>query len=179
MGVDRSSLSPRVQQKVVHAGVNSVSYEQASRDLAELADLNVKPKPVERLVKRIGRERNDQRDAAVAVHRRLPLMDKDVVADPKRSCPQVAMVSVDGGRLQIRSEPSEANQDSHWRESKVAVLETYQSEVHEADPDPHVPRCFFDLKRTKEMVRGLGHTLPVGLELGAENKTGKQDEAAK
>ena len=179
MGVDRSSLSPRVQQKVVHAGVNSVSYEQASRDLAELADLNVKPKPVERLVKKIGRERNDQRDAAVAVHRRLPLMDKDVVADPKRSCPQVAMVSVDGGRLQIRSEPSEANQDSHWRESKVAVLETYQSEVHEADPDPHVPRCFFDLKRTKEMVRGLGHTLPAGLEFGAENKTGKQDEAAK
>ena len=179
MGVDRSSLSPRVQQKVVHAGVNSVSYEQASRDLAELADLNVKPKPVERLVKKIGRERNDQRDAAVAVHRRLPLMDKDVVADPKRTCPQVAMVSVDGGRLQIRSEPSEPKQDSHWRESKVAVLETYQSEVHEADPDPHVPRCFLDLKRTKEMVRGLGHTLPVGLELGAENKTGKQDEAAK
>ena len=171
MGVDRSSLSPRVQQKVVHAGVNSVSYEQASRDLAELADLNVKPKPVERLVKKIGRERNDQRDAAVAVHRRLPLMDKDVVADPKRSCPQVAMVSVDGGRLQIRSEPSEPKQDSHWRESKVAVLETYQSEVHEADPDPHVPRRFLDLmKRTKEMVRGLGHMLPVGLEFGAEDK---------
>ena len=160
LGVDRSSLSPRVQQKVVHAGVNSVSYEQASRDLAELADLNVKPKPVERLVKKIGRERNDQRDAAVAVHRRLPLMDKDVVADPKRSRLQVAMVSVDGGRLQIRSEPSEPKQDSHWRESKVAVLETYQSEVHEADPDPHVPRCFLDLKRTKEMVRGLGHASP-------------------
>ena len=106
-------------------------------------------------------------------------MAKDVVANPKRSCPQVAMVSVDGGRLQIRSEPSEPKQDSHWRESKVAVLETYQSEVHEADPDPHVPRCFLDLKRTKEMVRGLGHTLPVGLEFGAENKTGKQDEAAK
>ena len=105
-------------------------------------------------------------------------MAKDVVADPKRSCPQVAMVSVDGGRLQIRSEPSEPKQDSHWRESKVAVLETYQSEVHQADPDPDVPRCFLDLKRTKEMVRGLGHTLPVGLEFEAENQTGKQDEAA-
>ena len=57
LGVDRSSLSPRVQQKADHAGVNSVSDEQASRDLAELADLNVKPKPVERLVKKIGRER--------------------------------------------------------------------------------------------------------------------------
>ena len=101
---------------------------------------------------------------------RLPLMAKDVVANPKRSCPQVAMVSVDGGRLQIRSEPSEPKQDSHWRESKVAVLETYQSDVHQADPDPDVPRCFLDLKRTKEMVRGLGHALPVGLEFEVENQ---------
>ena len=83
------------------------------------------------------------------------------------------MVSVDGGRLQIRSEPSEPKQESHWRESKVAVLETYQSDVHQADPDPDVPRCFLDLKRTKEMVRGLGHALPVGLEFGVENQTGK------
>ena len=72
----------------------------------------------------------------------------------------------------------EPKQDSHWRESKVAVLETYQSDVHQADPDPDVPRCFLDLKRTKEMVRGLGHSLPVGLEFGVEKPTSKQDEAA-
>ena len=179
MGVDRTGFSPRVRQKVIHAGVNSVSYQQASRDLAELSDLNVAPKPVERMVGKIGRERTDQRDAAVAAHQRLPLMTKDAVADPKRSCPRVAMVSVDGGRLQIRRGPSEPEQDGHWRESKVAVLETYQSDVHEADPDPHAPRCFLDLKRTKEMVRGLGHTLPAGLEFGAENKAGERDEAPK
>ena len=168
-----------MQQKIVHAGVNSHSYQHASCDLLELSDLNVKPKPVERLVRKIGQERIDQRDAAVAAHQRLPLMAKDVVADPKRSRPSVAMVSVDGGRMQIRSDSSEPNQESHWRESKVAVLETYQSEVHQADPDPDVPRCFLDLKRTKEMVRGLGHDLPVGLEFGAENKGRGQDEAAK
>jgi hypothetical protein len=180
LGVDHSGFSPRVQQKIVHAGTNNVSYQQASRDLAELSDLNVAPKPVERLVRKIGQERIDQRDKAVASHERLPLMAKDVVANPKRSCPQVAMVSVDGGRLQIRSEPLEASEPkrtSHWRESKVSVLETYQSAVHQADPDPHVPRCFLDLKRTMEMVRGLGHTLPVGLEFAVENQTRKQDEA--
>jgi hypothetical protein len=168
-----------VQQKIVHAGVNSVSYQQASRDLAELSDLNIKPKPVERLVRKIGRERIDQRDAAVAVHQRLPLMAKDVVADPKRSKPSVVMASVDGGRMQIRSDPSQPTQESHWRESKVAVLETYQSEVHQADPDPDVPRCFLDLKRTKEMVRGLGHDMPIGLEFGAENKGRGQNKASK
>jgi hypothetical protein len=178
LGVDRSGFSPRVQQKIVHAGVNSVSYQQASRDLAELADLNVKPKPVERLVQTIGRERIDQRDAAVKSHQQLPLMAKEAVAHPKRSCPRVAMVSIDGGRIQIRAEPSQPKPDSHWKESKVAVLETYQSTVQEADPDPHVPRCFLDLKRTKEIVRGLGHSLPVGLEFEGGKPTRKLDEAA-
>jgi hypothetical protein len=105
-------------------------------------------------------------------------MAKDAVASPQRSCPKVAMVSMDGGRLQIRSAPSEPKQDSHWKESKVAVLETYQSEVHQADPDPHVPRCFLDLKRTKEMVSSLGHTLPAGLEFAGASQPGKQAKAA-
>ena len=170
MGLDRSDLSPRVQRKVIHAGVNSVSYQQASRDLAELADVNVAPKRVERLVHKIGRERVDRRDAAVASHQGLPLMNKDVVADPSRTSPSVAMVSIDGGRIQIRPEPSTPKGDGHWRESKVGVLETYQGEVHKTDPDPDVPRCFLDLNRTKEMVRGLGHAVPVGLEFAAENQ---------
>src|SRR5260370_30980081 len=54
LGIDHSGFSPRVQQTIAHSGVNSVSYQQASRDLAELSDLKVAPKPVERLVKRIG-----------------------------------------------------------------------------------------------------------------------------
>jgi len=177
LGIDCSGFSPRVQQKIVHAGVSGLSYKQASRDLAELSDLKVEPKPVERLVRKIGQERIDQRDTAVAAHKQLPLMAKDVVANPERSCPSVAMVSIDGGRLQIRSDPSEPKQDGHWRESKVAVLETYQGDVHEADPDPDVPRCFLDLNRTKEMVRGLGHPLPVGLEFDGENQTREQNEA--
>jgi hypothetical protein len=104
-------------------------------------------------------------------------MAKDVAADPERPTPSVAMASVDGGRMQIRSGPSGPGQESHWRESKVAVLETYQSAAHPADPDPDVPRCFLDLKRTKEVVRGLGHDLPVGLEFGSESKGQGRDEA--
>jgi hypothetical protein len=132
--------------------------------------LDVGPKPVERLTKTIGQERVNQRDAAVAAHQQLPLMVKDAVADPNRPSPSVAMVSIDGGRIQIRSEPTQPKSDTHWRESKVAVLETYQSAVHQVDPDPDVPRCFLDLKRTKEMVRGLGHALPIGLEFESEDR---------
>jgi hypothetical protein len=134
--------------------------------LAALSDLEIGPKPIERLVHRIGQQRVDQRDMAVATHQRLPLMARDDAADPRRPCPAVAMVSVDGGRLQTRpgaSKESGPKRTSHWRESKVSVLETYRSAVHPTDPDPHVPRCFLDLKRTMEMVRGLGHALPIGL----------------
>jgi hypothetical protein len=180
-----------VQQKVVHAGVNSPSYQQASRDRAALGDLAVAPKPIERLVHRIGCERIDAREAAVAAHAGLPLMAKDAAADPHRPCPAVAMVSVDGGRLQVRpppeastpppeasTPPPEAStppRTGHWRESKVAVLETYLSAVLDADPDPDVPRCFLDLKRTAEMVRGLGHALPTGLEFAAEDRARGSD----
>jgi hypothetical protein len=102
LGVDGSRFSPRVQHKIVHAGVNCSSYQQASLDLAALADLSVKPKPVERLTNRIGQERINQRDAAVQAHQKFPLMAKDAVADPKRPSPSVALVSVDGGKRQDR-----------------------------------------------------------------------------
>jgi hypothetical protein len=167
LGLDRTGFSPRVQQKMVHAGVNSSSYQQAARDLSALSDLEIAPKPVERLTTRIGQERIDQRDAAVAAFQQLPLMEQDTVAHPGRTCPKVAMVSLDGGRLQIRSPMPEAQPErsGHWRESKVAVLETYSSELSDHDPDPDVPRCFLDLGHTARLVRGLGHALPSGLEL--------------
>jgi hypothetical protein len=169
LGIDGTGYSPRVQQKMAYAGVKNVSYKEAADELVELAELEIGPKPIERLVKRIGQERIDQRDAAVATHQQLPLMEKDAVADSQRPCPAVAMVSMDGGRLQVRSTPQSDSEPkpqptSHWRESKTAVLETYQSEVHPADPDPDVPRCFLDLKQTAELVRGQGHALPVGLD---------------
>jgi hypothetical protein len=157
----------------VHAGVNSSSYQQAARDLAELSELTVPPKQVERLTRRIGQERVDQRDAAVAAFRGRPLMEQDTVADPGRPRPPVAMVSVDGGRLQVRAPAPSGSSErtSHWRESKVAVLESYHSTASPTDPDPDVPRCFLDVPRTAQLVRGLGHALPAGLE-GPEAEAG-------
>jgi hypothetical protein len=161
-----------VQQRVVHAGVHGASYQQASGDLAELSGPDVSPKQVERLTRRIGQERAAQRDAAVAAYEERPLMQKDAAADPSRPSPQVAMVSLDGGRLQIRGPgTTPGERSSHWRESKVAVLETYLGAESPEDPDPDVPRCFLDLGRTIELVRGLGHALPAGLDGAPEGDT--------
>jgi hypothetical protein len=73
-------------------------------DLLNLARLKIPEKQMERVTERIGRERVDQRDAQVQAFRGLPVMEK--FAAPVAHPPDLAVVSMDGGRLQIRGEPS-------------------------------------------------------------------------
>lgn len=140
--------------------------------------MDVDSKVVERLVHRIGQERIAARDAAVAADQELPLMQRDGVADPERPCPAVAMVSIDGGRLQVRDPPMEPDQRTPWRESKTAVLETSLNPTNQADPDPDVPRCFFDLKPTVTRVRGLGQAAPKDLEFEVDTTDPAVKQAA-
>lgn len=174
MGLDGSGHSPLALRKIVRAGIKNESYRAASEELAAMCDMAVGPKVVERQAHRVGRERIEERDAAVKAHQALPLMKRDAAADPNRPVPAVAMVSVDGGRLQVRSDSSRAGEtagaNSRWRESKTAVLETYLGEIHADDPDPDVPTCFLDVGRTAKMVRDMGHALPPGLDLPKEDE---------
>jgi hypothetical protein len=43
----------------------------------------------------------------------------------------------------------------HWREDKVGLVMTMQSEVSESDPCPEIPETFVDLQRVSRIVRGL------------------------
>ena len=65
-----------VLAKVVYAGSNNTSYQQAQADLDRLAELEVSDKQVRRLCQRIGDERVDERDAAVAAYQALPLVQR-------------------------------------------------------------------------------------------------------
>ncbi len=69
--------------------------------LQQLADLAVCAKQVERVTRRIGAERVAERDAAVSAFRELPLTEKFAVPAGV-TAPDLAVVMVDGGRLQIR-----------------------------------------------------------------------------
>jgi hypothetical protein len=143
LGIDRSKYCPSLQRKIVYAGTAHGSFVQGEQSLKELAGVEVSAKQVERLTRQVGGERVAERNAALAAFQELPLADKhQTPADVSK--PEVAVVMVDGGRLQIleRGRGSHAAVDDeepvvssgrengkHWREDKAALLLTVNSEV--------------------------------------------------
>lgn len=208
--------SPAVLQKMIQAAARCRSYPDASRELRESAELPLDAKTVERAVHRIGKERTDQRDAAVEQWKKLPLPEQQRGC-PQPKAPQVAVVQFDCGRILVRERkaaadvpapagstaPAELSEsDVHqeerqeeaalaaaavctaergedeasivsddaagtapvddcrsrfWRDSKVGVLLTMQSEELAYDPCPEIPASFLQLDRIVNLVRGMGH----------------------
>ena len=79
LGIDRGEYSPALLDKIVYAGTMSRSFEQASKDLRKLAEVEVPTKQVERVCQRIGNERVMERDEAVAAYQKLPLIERKAV----------------------------------------------------------------------------------------------------
>jgi hypothetical protein len=169
-----------VQAKIVYAGVNSSSFQQASRHLHELAGWDVSIKQVERLTERIGAERCVERDAAVAAYRAKPLVErKDKPAGVV--APAVVAVGVDGGRLQIlertrRDEPLDEetpdddvpNKGQHWREDKIGVLMELTSAESATDPSPTIPPTFVDPLKIAKLARELHAKVAAMVEAAGE-----------
>jgi len=169
-------MSPTLQAKVVRAGTKNTSFLAGSEDLLDYLQLEVDPKQVERVTKRIGAARCAERDAAVAEYVGLPLAErKDKPAGVV--APALAVVGVDGGRLQIRAEPTlaaaakpsvggvagdeealppdEQHRGTHWREDKIGLLMTMKSVAQADDPCPQVPTAFVDPTRIAKLAREL------------------------
>ena len=150
-----SRYSPRVLAKITHAGVSATSYEQAARDLKALAEVPVSTKQVQRVTLGIGGERITQRDAQIAQWRGLSIPER--LRSPREQTPDLAVVQMDGGRIQIfdrpRKEPAaEESAASFWRETKVGCLLTMHSEVHAQDPCPEIPASFVNAAKMRELA---------------------------
>jgi hypothetical protein len=160
LGIDRSSYSPSLQRKIVYAGAAHGSFEQGHQSLQELAEVTVSAKQIERLTRQVGGERVAERDGEVAAFQKLPLADKHQTPAGVTS-PDVAVIMVDGGRLQIRERDAGAapsgdeepvlssgqERGQHWREDKAALLLTVDSKVAATDPCPEIPETFVDPTR--------------------------------
>jgi len=154
-----------VLRKVVYAGSHASSFQQASKDLNEEAELEISEQRVMRATERIGQERVVQREAQTAAWSELPIPDQN--RSPRDQVPQVACVEMDGGRLQIRErKPSEEEQQrtrksGFWREDKVGCLLSLTSTVSAEDPCPQIPETFVDLKRMRKISREIkGFCIP-------------------
>lgn len=148
--------SPTALKKVVYAGTQATSFPQGSRNLTELAELDVSAERVRRATERIGKERVAERDAQAAAHEALPIPARRI-ASADQPTPAVACVQMDGGRLQLldRAEPQRNEDDTFWREMKVGCLWSMTSEVSAEDPCPQLPASFVDPERMRRMVREI------------------------
>ena len=180
--------------KIVYAGVNNTSFEQGSKDLAKLAEVQVSAKQVERVCKRIGAERVAQRDEAAAQYQALPLTERKR-APAGVPAPDLAVVGCDGGRVQILErtgaaveaeeapDAEDGRRGKHWREDKIGLLMTMDSAVAPSDPCPEIPEAFVDPTRIVKLARELKKQAPpqedavkdtpepeLGVETLAENR---------
>jgi hypothetical protein len=157
----------------------SRSFEQASKDLAKLAEVEVPTKQVERVCQQIGSERVAARDEAVAAYQELPLAERKQTP-PGVTAPDLAVVGCDGGRLQIlersgaKVEAEEADaaaegrRGKHWREDKIGLLQTMKSTVSTSDPCPEIPESFVDPTRILKLARELKKQAAASAEAAQE-----------
>jgi hypothetical protein len=192
LGIDRAAYSNAVLAKIVYAGSNNTSYQHAKGDLHQLAELDVSDKQVRRLCKRIGDERVNERDAAVAAYQALPLVERKSAPEGVVP-PALAVVGVDGGRMQIfeRSsagtaddaplsataatvatgveEEDEERRGRFWREDKIGLLLTMESKESAQDPCPQIPKTFLHPARMSKLVRELKKRAPPREEAARES----------
>jgi len=151
-----------VLKKLIWAGTTSSSFAGASEALRVLADLEVSVKQVERRVREIGEERCEERDAVSQAYQELPLTERKSVPAGV-AVPGVAVVEMDGGRLQIRDEAEPAAEATEarekkrrgrfWREDKVGLLASMASVTSADDPCPSIPATFVDAERIPRLAQ--------------------------
>ncbi len=166
-----AECSPAVEAKVVSASTRNRSYQEASADLRDLAELEISTKRCERITQRIGRERLHERAERTGDFDTRPLPDQ------KHGVPanapangwegRVAAIIVDGARAQIRDQrwgtPKEPGERRNWwREPKIGCVATFQSRESTEDPLPEIPACLLDplfvIPRVLEMKRARAAT---------------------
>lgn len=150
-------------QKAVWVGSNHRSYPLAEAALRELAGVRLSAKQIRRMVNEIGQARLAERDQAVTELKQMPLPKRQAGSQASQP-PQVAVISMDGGRyqrrdhFQVRGEPTRKAPGPHWRETKVGSLLSMESEVHAQDPAPDFPEWLAACEVVQELAKMVEET---------------------
>ncbi len=134
--------------KVSLAAARDRSYDKASRNLQDLAELEVSPKQVQRVAIRMGNERLAEQQQRIERYQAatLPEQQHGQPSDAPQNdwSGRAAVVQCDGGRAQIRDDwwdeqKPAGKRHRWWRETQSGVLQTYLSKPAKEDPHPEVP----------------------------------------
>ena len=157
----RFDATPQMQRRIVFAAVQSPSFQEASRVLSELCDVDRLPKRIWRMTQRIGQERVAERVESAETFQQLPLPAQQ--QSPVERVPELVCVQPDGGRYQRRERGQiDASRDSHWREFKAGCLLTMASPTHAVDPCPELPASFADPGKMRQIAAEIkGFTTDV------------------
>lgn len=126
------------------------SFQEASADLQELAEVDISPTHLHRLTERVGSEWAQTRDAEVRAFRegKLP---RDY-----NKAPACCAVMLDAGTYQTRAADSGRGVTAPgWRQTKVACLQTYRLSRHSSDPQPKPPEKFLDRQQVKRLSQQM------------------------
>ena len=96
--LDAHNCSPAILGKISREAARSTSFEAAGESLSDLAEVDISGRQVGRIAHELGaqlRQERDQQSDDFQCHRLVP---QTTVA------PKLAVVSIDGGRFQVRSE---------------------------------------------------------------------------
>jgi len=158
----------------VEQGASQSSYEQAARNLERLAGVEISPQHVCNLSDRVGRQLVAQREAgAVALAR------QEKVPQPHAEAPPVAVVMLDGGKVQTRHEPSAPGvQDPHWRTPRYACFQTLSAPTHDpqVDPHPEVPAKFLHQASVQRVSAELSRERAQGPAPGPNSQRPGQEQ---
>lgn len=108
---------------------------------------------MQNLTSKIGQELADQRDSVTEEY-----FNQSLPRQPANPGSPIALacVSIDGGRMQTRTEGSGQGVHSpHWRESKNALFSRMNDASSTEDPHPDLPRCYADRKRMQSLLTGV------------------------
>jgi hypothetical protein len=145
-------FSPAILGKIVRVAARDGSFDAAAESLADLAEVTISGRQVGRIAHEVGAQLRHDRDQRVEASPSQHAKPESPVA------PRLAVVEIDGGRLQTRSEKPGQGPGIHdpaWREDKIADLLTMSTQSHDHDPHPDLPRCFTKKREVVELIQGI------------------------
>jgi len=146
-----------VLRKAVRSAAREPSFREAAEAMADMAEVTISGRQLDRIARETGEQLRAERDEQVDRFQAGTL-------EPRvETRPALAVVEVDGGRLQVRGEgQGPGAHDAAWREDKIAILATMSHVVSECDPEPELPGCFRDRAYVEKVIGAIGGTGPMG-----------------